>query len=111
LIITYTSLTNAAFVDDDMNLPSGDGTPSGDDGDDLSSSSSGGGGGSSSGDLVCSDGFFFDNVVTNSCTPSCEEFLPAPDHIIIIETICICIAVITAVWAMILTLTVQRTAL
>ena len=58
--------------------------------------------------LVCSEGFFFDENVTNLCRPVCGEFNPTPYGVEILEKISVCIGFLASVILIVLALTVQK---
>ena len=58
--------------------------------------------------LMCSDGFFFDENVTNLCRPTCGEFNPTSIGIQIVHRGAISISFIASVLMFILALAVQR---
>ena len=60
------------------------------------------------GQLVCSEGFYFDENGTNLCRPTCGEFFPASLSAQIIQRTALAISFITSVLMFILALTVQR---
>jgi hypothetical protein len=57
--------------------------------------------------IVCSDGFYFDNV-TNLCRPTCGEVLVVPIGVQVVERTAISISFVSSVVVFILALTVQR---
>ena len=60
------------------------------------------------GQLVCSEGFYFDENGTNLCRPTCGEFFAPSLSAQIIQRTAVTISFITSVLMFILALTVQR---
>ena len=61
--------------------------------------------------LLCSEGFFFDENGTGFCRPECGEFMRAPTGIVTVELVTICISIAASVLMFILAMTCQRSIL
>ena len=61
--------------------------------------------------LNCSDGFFFDENMTEICIPECGEFNPRYDAVVYIEEIAVFVGFVAAIILLILAFTFLRKSL